>query len=102
MENAADCNGKRRLAVLSVGNSVARYHDAKESVYPTKSREVLLMMDAVEFDNRPDAFEGLREYEERIGRAISRGYNDVMNGRVRPLAQAVQDVERMRYVRCED
>lgn len=60
------------------------------------------MMDAVESDDRPDAFEGLREYEERIGRAISRGYSDMMNGRVRPLAQAVQDAERIRSVRCED
>lgn len=60
------------------------------------------MMDAVESDDRPDAFEGLREYEERIGRAISRGCSDMMNGRVRPLAQAVQDAERIRSVRCED
>lgn len=29
MENAVDCNGKRRLAVLSVHHGVARYHDAK-------------------------------------------------------------------------
>ena len=60
------------------------------------------MMDATEFDNRLDAFEGLREHEERIDRAISRGYNDMVNGRVRPLALALQNVERMRSVRCED
>ena len=74
----------------------------QKSVYLTKIRKVSLMMDAVESDDRPDAFEGLREYEERIGRAISRGYSDMMNGRVRPLAQAVQDAERIRSVRCED
>lgn len=60
------------------------------------------MMDAAEFNNRLDAFVGLREHEGRIDRAISRGYNDKVNGRARPLALALQNAERMRSVRCED
>lgn len=87
----------------NMGSIAAQCHETKEPIYLTKNGKAsLVVMDASEFDSRFAALEGLREHEERIHRAISRGYDDMLNGRVRPLAQALQDAERIRSARNEE
>lgn len=41
----------------------------------------------------------IQEHEDHIQRAISRGYDDIANGRVRPWKQAKAEVDRMRASR---
>ena len=87
----------------NMGSIAAQCHETKEPIYLTKNGKAsLVVMDASEFDSRFAALEGLREHEERIHRAISRGYDDMLNGRVRPLAQALRDAERIRSARNEE
>lgn len=87
----------------NMGSIATQCHETKEPIYLTKNGKAsLVVMDAIEFDSRFAALEGLREHEERIHRAISRGYDDMVNGRVRPLAQALQDAERIRSARNEE
>ncbi|WP_346674542.1 type II toxin-antitoxin system Phd/YefM family antitoxin [Enorma phocaeensis] len=75
-------------------------HETKEPIYLTKNGKAsLVVMDAIEFDSRFAVLEGLREHGERVHRAISRGYDDMVNGRARPLDQALQDADRIRSAR---
>ena len=78
----------------------SRCHETGEPIYLTKNGKAsLVVMDAAEFDARFAALGKLQEHEERVRRAISRGYDDMLNGRVRSLAQAKQDIERIRAAR---
>lgn len=75
-------------------------HETGEPVYLTKNGTAsLVVMDAEEFDRQARALSAIREREERVQRAISRGYDDMVNGRTRPWKQAKQDAERIRTAR---
>ncbi len=75
-------------------------HETGEPVYLTKNGTAsLVVMDAEEFDRQARALSAIREREERVQRAISRGYDDMLNGRTRPWKQAKQDAERIRTAR---
>jgi len=41
----------------------------------------------------------MQEREDRIQRAITRGYDDLTNDRVRPWKQAKTEADRMRAIR---
>lgn len=41
----------------------------------------------------------IQEREDRIQRAITRGYDDLVNGRIRPWKQAKAEADRMRAIR---
>lgn len=41
----------------------------------------------------------IQEHEDHIQRAITRGYDDLANGRVRPWTQAKAEADRMRASR---
>lgn len=81
----------------NLGGIAAECHETGQPVYLTKNgRASLVVMDAAEFDRRFASLDSLREHEESVQRAISRGYDDMVNGRVRPLAQALEDADRIR------
>lgn len=82
------------------GAIASECHETKRPVYLTKNGSAsLVVMDAEEFDERYAAFDSLREYEERVQRAIARGYDDMLNGRTRAWAQAKADADRIRQAR---
>ncbi len=75
-------------------------HESHEPVYLTKNGSAsLVLMDAEEFDRRQRALSVVSEREERVQRAITRGYDDMLNGRTRPWAQAKRDADRIRTAR---
>ena len=75
-------------------------HDTGEPVYLTKNGTAsLVVMDAEEFDRQARALSVIREREERVQRAIARGYDDMLNGRTRPWKQAKLDAARIRTAR---
>lgn len=75
-------------------------HETGEPVYLTKNGTAsLVVMDAEEFDRQARALSAIREREERVQRAISRGYDDMLNGHTRPWKQAKQDAKRIRTAR---
>lgn len=41
----------------------------------------------------------MQEREDRIQRAVTRGYDDLVNGRIRPWKQAKAEADRMRAIR---
>lgn len=84
----------------NMGAVAEQCHRTKQPIYLTKNGKAsLVVMDAAEFDERFAALDGLREHEERVRRAVSRGYDDLVNGRVQSLVQARRDVERIRAAR---
>ncbi len=77
-------------------------HETKEPVYLTKNGSAsLVVMDAEAYDEQTRALTAIQEREERIQRAITRGYDDLVNGRVRPWKQAKADADRIRAARHE-
>lgn len=77
-------------------------HQTKEPVYLTKNGSAsLVVMDAEAYDEQTRALTAIQEREERIQRAITRGYDDLVNGRVRPWKQAKADAGRIRAARHE-
>lgn len=77
-------------------------HQTKEPVYLTKNGSAsLVVMDAEAYDEQTRALSAIQEREERIQRAITRGYDDLVNGRVRPWKQAKADADRIRAARHE-
>lgn len=84
----------------NIGSIAAECHDSGRPVYLTKNGSAsLVVMDAQAFDERYAAVDQIYERERRIGRAISRGYDDMVNGRVRPWSQARGDAARIRAAR---
>lgn len=72
-------------------------HDTGEPVYLTKNGSAsLVVMDAEQFDCQARALSLVREHEERVQRAIARGYDDMLNGRTRSWKQAKIDADRIR------
>lgn len=75
-------------------------HETGEPVYLTKNGSAsLVVMDADSFDRQVEALSAVREREERVNRAICRGYDDYLNGRTRSLDQALADAARIRAAR---
>lgn len=78
-------------------------HETGEPVYLTKNGSAsLVVMDAEEFDRQARALSAVREREERVQRAIARGYDDMLNGRTRSWTQAKQDADRIRAARNDE
>lgn len=84
----------------NLGSIARTCHDSREPVYLTKNGSAsLVLMDAEEFDRRQRALSVVSEREEQVQRAITRDYDDMLNGRTRPWAQARQDADRIRAAR---
>lgn len=84
----------------NLGSIAETCHKTGEPVYLTKNGSAsLVVMDAEQFDRQVKALTAVREREERVQRAISRGYDDLLNGRTRPWSQAKQDADRIRAAR---
>lgn len=72
----------------------------KEPVYLTKNESPsLVVMDAKTYGDQTRALTTIQEREDHIQRAITRGYDDITNGRVRPWKQAKAEADRMRASR---
>lgn len=77
-------------------------HETGEPVYLTKNGSAsLVVIDAQAYDEQTRASAAILEREERVQRAISRGYDDLLNGRVRPWSRAKADADRIRAARHE-
>ncbi len=75
-------------------------HQTGEPVYLTKNGAAsLVLIDAAAYDEQAQVLSAIREREERVQRAITRGYDDLLNGRVRPWSQAKRDADRIREAR---
>lgn len=75
-------------------------HDTGEPVYLTKNGSAsLVVIDAEQYDRQARALSVIQEREERVQRAISRGYDDMLNGRTRSWKQAKADAARIRAAR---
>ena len=84
----------------NIGSISAECKETKEPVYLTKNGSAsLVVIDAEAYDEQARVLADLREKEERIGRAISRGYDDLVNGRMRTWKQAKRDADRIREAR---
>ena len=87
---------------LVVGHVELNANAAVQPVYLTKNGSAsLVVMDAEAYDEQTRALSAIQEREERIQRAITRGYDDLVNGRVRPWKQAKADADRIRAARHE-
>lgn len=84
------------------GSIAETCHETHEPVYLTKNGSAsLVVMDAAAYDEQARAISGIREREERIQRAITRGYDDYLNGRIRSWDQAKSDIAKIRAARNE-
>ena len=71
--------------------------DAGEPDYLIEDGRVpLAEVDSEQRDRQAQAFPAIREREERVQRAIARGYNDMLAGRARPWSEAKRDTGRIR------
>lgn len=61
----------------------------------------LAVMDAEAFDREMSLHQAVLEREERVFRAIMRGREDELSGRVRSLEDARRDASALRGGRCE-
>ena len=78
-------------------------HSTHEPVYLTKNGSAsLVVIDAATYDEQARAILRIREREERVQRAITRGYDDYLNGRVRTWEQAKSDIDRIRAARQDN
>ena len=84
----------------NIGLISSECKNTKEPVYLTKNGSAsLVVIDAETYDEQARILSDMREKEERISRAISRGYDDLLNGRMRSWKQAKQDADRIRKAR---
>ena len=84
----------------NLGAIAEECHETRSPIYLTKNGNAsLVVMDAEAFDEQFSSAANLREYEMRVYRSIARGYDDLVNGRVRPWSQAKVDAERIREAR---
>lgn len=84
----------------NLGSLADTCHQTGEPVYLTKNGSAsLVLMDAGVYDEQARVLNTVREREERVQRAIARGYDDLLNGRVRPWSQAKLDAARIREAR---
>lgn len=69
----------------------------KQPIYLTKNGSAaLVVMDAEAFDREMSVHNDVLDREERVFRAIMRGHEDALAGRVRTLDQARRDAKMMR------
>ena len=86
---------QRNLSEIS-----AECHETGKPIYLTKNGTAsLVVMDARAYDECIEALEGIAEHEERVQRAIARGYDDMLNGRTRTWAAARRDADAIREAR---
>lgn len=72
-------------------------HATGAPIYLTKNgKATLVVMDAAAFDASYGSIQQLKEREERINRAIARGYDDLLNGRTRSWVEAKKDADAIR------
>lgn len=82
------------------GSVVDYCHKTKESVYLTKNGLASpVAMDAKAQDEQTGALTATQEREDRIQRAIARGYDDLTNSRLRPWKQAKAEADQMQASR---
>lgn len=75
-------------------------HQSKEPVYLTKNGAAsLVVIDADAYEEQSRILNGVVEREELVQRAIARGYDDLLNGKVRPWSQAKKDADKIRAAR---
>lgn len=78
-------------------------HETKSPIYLTKNGSAsLVVMDAEAFDKQFSSAKGLREHEMCVKSSTTRGYDELVNGRVRPWYQAKAAVERLSEARNAD
>ncbi len=81
----------------NMGTVVERCHEAKQPICLTENGKAsFVVMDAAEFDSHSTVLKDLCAHEERVERASSRGYDDLLNGRAPPLDQVLQNAKRIR------
>lgn len=87
----------------NLGAVSAECHASGQPVYLTKNGVAsLVIMDAEAFDKKFAVAEELLRREERVARALNRGYDDLVNGRVRSWELAKADAGRIREARNAD
>lgn len=75
-------------------------HKTKEPVRLTKNGPASLVdMDAKAHDDQTRALITIQERDNCIQRAIARGYDDLINARIRPWKQAKAQADQMRASR---
>lgn len=75
-------------------------HETKAPVYLTRNgTAALVIMDAEAFDEEMKVHQDVYEREARVFRAIMRGQEDELAGRVRSLDQARSDAAALRAAR---
>lgn len=80
-----------------MGTVAERCHEAKQPIFLTENGKAsFVVMDAAEFDSRSTVLKDLCAHEELVERAVSRGYDDLLNGRVPLLDQVLQNAKRIR------
>lgn len=71
--------------------------ETKQPIYLTKNGSAtLVVMDAEAFDREMSLHQAVLEREERVSRAIMRGMEDELAGRVRSLDDALRDARALR------
>lgn len=71
--------------------------ETKRPIYLTKNGSAaLVVMDAEAFDREMSLHQAVLEREERVSRAIMRGMEDELAGRVRSLDDALRDARALR------
>ena len=71
--------------------------ETKQPIYLTKNGSAaLVVMDAEAFDREMSLPQAVLEREERVSRAIMRGMEDELAGRVRSLDDALRDARALR------
>lgn len=84
----------------NLGSIADACHQSKEPVYLTKNGAAsLVVIDANVYEEQSRILNSVVEREERVQRAITRGYDDLLNGRVRPWSQAKIDADKIRAAR---
>lgn len=75
-------------------------HETGEPIYLTRNgAATLVVMDAAAFDRRLGVLSLVEGHEERIAGSIAHGYDELVNRRTRPWAQAKADADRIRRAR---
>ena len=81
----------------NVASVAEECHQTGQPIYLTKNGKAsLVVMDASEFDRKYSSVDNIRAHEERVQRAIARGYDDLLSGRTRPWDDAKKAADAIR------
>lgn len=81
----------------NVASVAEECHQTGQPIYLTKNGKAsLVVMDASAFDQKYSSMDNIRAHEERVQRAIARGYDDLLSGRTRPWADAKKAADAIR------